>query len=265
MKYAFMTFSCPELTLDKVLATAKQYGYDAVEPRIDSNHKHGVELDADAATRREIRQKALDGGIALCCIATSCTYADPARVKDAVEDTLRAIDLAADVGAPRIRVFGGLLPEGVSREDATNRLINSMNSAADRAEARGVVVCMETHDDWCDPADLARVLSAVNKPSIAANWDIMHPVLRAGKTMDEAFETLKPWIRHVHCHDGVAVDGKTELRTIGEGIVDHRRALELLKSMPYDGWVSGEWIEWAPYDVHLPRELAALKRLEAEV
>ena len=49
------------------------------------------------------------------------------------------------------------------------------------------------------------------------------------------------------------------------GIVDHKRALELLKEMGYEGYISGEWIQWEPAEVHLPRELATLKRLEAEI
>ena len=48
MKYAFMTFSTPALNLDDVLATAKQYGYDGIEPRLDAGHKHGVEVAASA-------------------------------------------------------------------------------------------------------------------------------------------------------------------------------------------------------------------------
>jgi hypothetical protein len=29
--------------------------------------------------------------------------------------------------------------------------------------------------------------------------------------------------------------------------------------------LSGEWINWEPYEVHLPRELAAMHELEASV
>ena len=36
MKYSFMSFSCPQLTLGELLATAKRFGYEGVEPRIDS-------------------------------------------------------------------------------------------------------------------------------------------------------------------------------------------------------------------------------------
>ena len=58
MKYAFMTFSCPELGLDEVLRLAGRLGYDGVEPRIDCEHKHGIEIDTGAAARNEFRRLA---------------------------------------------------------------------------------------------------------------------------------------------------------------------------------------------------------------
>ncbi len=65
MKYAFMTFSCPELNLRDVLDLAKQTGYDGVEPRITADHKQGKEIDIDASTRAEIRETVADSGISL--------------------------------------------------------------------------------------------------------------------------------------------------------------------------------------------------------
>ena len=56
-----------------------------------------------------------------------------------------------------------------------------------------------------------------------------------------------------------------ELRPIGEGIIDHRRAVELLLGAGYDGFISGEWINWEPYEMHLPREIATLRRYEEEL
>ena len=46
---------------------------------------------------------------------------------------------------------------------------------------------------------------------------------------------------------------------IGTGDIDHRRTIELLKTIDFDGYMSGEWIGWEPYEVHLPREIAALR------
>ena len=264
MKYAFMSFSCPKLDLDETLALALDLGYDGIEPRLEDHHAHGLEMDCSTAVRQEAKQKAIDSGIALCCIATSRTYANPDTAQEHVNDTLRCIDLAADVGAPRIRVFGGGIPKGVSRERAIALVADSLRAVADHAQERGVTVCMETHDDWCNPEHVVTVMQRVDHPAIAINWDVMHPVRVAKWTVDQAFTALEPWIRHMHVHDGVQVDGRLEMRPMGEGIIDTRRAIELVKPSAYDGYLSGEWINWEPYEVHLPRELAAMKQYEQE-
>ena len=264
MKYAFMTFSCPELALDEALATAARHGYDGIEPRAVSDHKHGVELTADAAQRSEIKKKAAESGIALCCIATSCRYADPAVAPKTAEETRDYIDLAADVGCPRLRVFGGAIPEGVTRLQATDALVEAFKSVAEHAEKRGVIVCMETHDHWCNPDHVAEVMRRVDHPAIAVNWDIMHPIRRGGATMDSAFETLRPWIKHCHFHDGVTEGERNKLVPVGEGIIDHRTAVKRLLATGYENYMSGEWINWKPYDEYLASELAAMKGYESE-
>lgn len=262
MKYSFMSFSCPQMAFDELLATAGKYGYDGIEPRVDCEHKHGIEFIATAEQRKTAKKKAKAAGIAFSCIATSCVFADPAKTKANVEDAVKAIDLAADVGAPCIRVFGGQIPKGISREKAIEIVAGALLSIADHAKKRGVTVCMETHDDWCDPSHVAEVLGRVNQPSIAANWDIMHPVRVTGVTIERSFEILKPWIRHLHVHDGVTENDKLVMKPIGQGIIDHRTALKLLKTISYSGFISGEWIGWEPYEQHLPRELATLKGYE---
>ena len=262
MKYSFMSFSCPELSLQDMLNTAEKYGYDGVEPRIDSGHAHGIERATDAQTRASLKSEAQKSKVALCCLATSCKYADPTNVEEQVAITLESIDLAADLGVPAIRVFGGKIPEVVDREKATALLTDAMKTVANRAQERNVTVCMETHDDWCDPNHLAEVMRRVAHPSIAINWDIMHPVRTAGFSIEDSFKILKPWIRHVHFHDGTQRDSKLQLTPIGEGDIDHKAAVKLRTEMQYDGFLSGEWIRWQPYDIHLPREIQAVKSCE---
>lgn len=262
MKYAFMSFSCPELTLAELLALAGKLGYDGIEPRLAAEHRHGIETTIGAEQRRAIRQQVAAGKIALACLATSCKYADPQTVAANVAETQRCIDLAGDLGCPRLRVFGGALPTGVSREQGIELLAGALSQVAEQAQARGVTVCIETHDDWSHPAHLAEVMRRVNHPAIAINWDIMHPIRQGQITMDAAFAIVQPWIRHVHFHDGSASLDKLELLPIGKGDIDHRRAVQLLQGMHYTGYLSGEWIAWEPYAEHLPRELAAMKAFE---
>lgn len=260
MKYSFMSFSTPELSLGDMMAVAERYGYDGIEPRTDCGHAHGVEVGATPAQREEIGQRVSDSGVELACVATSLTYADPDKTDEMVRGTHERIDLAGDVGAPAIRVFGGSIPEGISREAAMDLLVESLGAVAEHASDRGVTVCMETHDAWCDPLHVAAVLQRVDHPAVAANWDVMHPVRMGYATVEASFEALRPWIRHLHVHDGLGKDVK--LVPIGEGEIDHRPVVRRLLSVDYQGFLSGEWIGWEPFEIHLPRELATLRGYE---
>lgn len=268
MRFSFMTFSCPNLDLRGALDLARRLGYDGIEPRSAAKHAHGVEIDAPAARRSEARRLVDASGVSLSCIATSLTYAGAVEAKVArerVEETLRYVELARDLGCRRLRVFGGQIPAGASREAAIDAVAGCLREIAGRSAGSGVTLCVETHDDWCDPRHLARVMEKVDAPSVAVNWDIMHPVLTGGVTMEEAWRLIGRWTRHVHAHDGEKIDGKIVLSPIGSGRVDHEAALRLLAKASYDGFVSGEWIDWEPYETHLPRELAALKAIEARL
>jgi sugar phosphate isomerase/epimerase len=263
MKYSFMSFSCPELSLREFLSLAKRIGYDGVEPRVVSQHGHGIETETSATHRAAFKRLAEEMGVEYACVATSCRYANPASVAESIEETRRCLDLAADIGAARIRVFGGQIGQGLSRESAIALVADSLAVVAEHAKSRGVTVCMETHDDWCDPQHVAAVMARVNHPNIGVNWDVMHPVRTGAATMREAFETLKPWTRHLHIHDGEERSLKHTF--IGEGAYDHRTAVACLLSVGYDGYLSGEWIGWeVPYEEYLPRELATMKAYESE-
>jgi sugar phosphate isomerase/epimerase len=259
VKYSFMTFSCTALDWDAVLAAAVRYGYDGVEPRAQAQHGHGIETTTTSDERAAIRQKAEAASIAVSCLATSCRYAlaDEGALDRMMDESRALIRLAGDIGAPCMRVFGGSLPEDMARDDAVRQVADCLASLAPDARAAGVTLCIETHDSWCDARHLARVVERAAHPNVAVNWDIMHPY-RADMTIDDAFAAIGAYVRHAHFHDGrLAADGG--LCPIGEGDVDHRRAVELLDPSGFSGHMSGEWINWTPWEEHLPRELATMR------
>ena len=264
MKYAFMSYSVPEMTLEQALEAASRWGYDGFEPRVASEHAHGVERSLDADQRRAIRETVESSGVALCCLATGCCYADLSSIDQQIDDTHAYIDLAGDLGCPRMRVFGGRFDEWLMREDAIDVVADSLRLVADHAQERGVTLCLETHDDWCDPDHVAAVMNLVKHPNVGVNWDVMHPTRSADKSIDQAYQTLQPWIRHVHVHDGVNTTDRLEFKAIGEGDFDHRRVIELLQQDGYDGFLSGEWIDWEPGETHLPREIQTLRSYETQ-
>ncbi len=263
MNYAFMSFSCPELRLEEMLSVAKTTGYGGIEPRAGAGHAHGVELGANQAERRGMMDRAGEAGVSICCLAVSCHYADPAGAQVQIEETHAYIDLAADVGAPRLRVFGGRIPDGIERGAAIESVARQLSAVADHAGERNVAICLETHDDWCDPAHVVAVMKLVDHPAVAVNWDVLHPVRTAGFSLPDSFALLRPWTQHVHIHDATLATDRIEYVAMGSGAIDHHAVLQLLKDAGYAGYLSGEWIGWEPYAVHLPRELATLQQYEA--
>lgn len=262
MKYSFMSFSCPGLNMTETVSIAKRYGYTGIEPRLDSGHKHGIEVTASFKELKEIASVATENEIRICCLATSCSFANPDTCLNNLELARRDIDLASKVGAPIIRVFGGDVPKGVERIQSFEQIIQSLSGLAEEAADSNVTICMETHDAWCNPEDVAEIMRQVGHPSVAVNWDIMHPVLTAKVSVEKSFTILNSYIKHVHIHDGLRTDGNLIFKPIGEGLVDHKTAVTLLENSGYNGFLSGEWINWEPYDIHLPREISGMKSFE---
>lgn len=263
MNYAFMSFSCPELALDGMLEAAARWGYAGVEPRLDSGHAHGIETSLSPTERRAVRARVADGPTTICCLAVSARYADPATCADYMESTRRGLELAADLGVPVLRVFGGHFPEDITRGQAIESLSAALSALAGQARACNVAICLETHDAWCDPRHVAQVMQNVNHDHVAVNWDVLHPVRTAGLGIRESLDILQPWIRHVHMHDAQLTPGRIAYAPMGTGAIDHRTVLQGLQAIMYTGYLSGEWIGYSPWQEHLPFEIARLREYEA--
>jgi sugar phosphate isomerase/epimerase len=266
MNYSFMTFSTPELALPEILDAAVKYGYQGVEIRIAPSQKHGIDIQKTEQECSDIKQMFEQKNIKLCCLATSSQFANADTVTEEIDNVKKYLKLASDLEIPRMRVFGGYGPEGQSRDKGKQVMTDAFKEIAPYAEQAKCTICLETHDNWTNPSHVADVMKQVDHPAIAVNWDIMHPVRQSGWNIDDAFNTLKPWIKHVHFHDGVNDEsGNVTLKPIGQGMIDHYRALELLINMGYKDFMSGEWIGWEPYDIHLPRELKTMKEYEKKI
>lgn len=265
MKYAFGSFSCKDRDLDGIFTVAGKYGYQGFEPRLGVGHKHGIEIALDAEERKRVKRKASEYGMEICCLATSCSFANRQTCKENVSMAKMCIDLAYDIGAPLIRVFG-TNQKGIIIEDAFDPVAESLDSLGGYACEKNVTVCLETHDNWSDPLIVSKLMLQLDHPSLMVNWDMMHTVRDGGATVDGAFELLKKWIRHVHIHDALNQPDKMVFMPMGEGDFDHSQAVRLLKTINYNGYLSGEWTgNWEPYEIHLPREINVMKKYEKEL
>ncbi len=265
MHYAFTSFSCPNLRLAEALELVAATGYSGFEPRLDRNHAHGIELGLNSTERAEIRRRFEESGVSCCCLALSAQFAEAGHRARALETLPRYLELAADIGCPLLRVFGGPLGEDQKRGESIESMAEGLREAGNEAAEFGIDLALETHDAWCSAADVAAVMTLAGHPNIGVNWDFLHPVRSQGHSIARSFALLRRWIKHVHFHDAriTSADGPLQFRSVGEGDIDHAEVLELLFSSRYQGWLSGEWIDWGDAD-QLQTDLRALREIEME-
>ena len=244
VKLCAMTSVCPDWSLDRIFDGMKRYGYKGLEPRLDWGHAAGIEVTLGPEEREKIKERFKNENLEVPCIATGARFAvpDEEEREKHIADTRSAVDLAADLGAPCVRTFGG--PRG----DApvywiVQRTAEAYLRVLDYAAERGVTVLMETHDDWCVSAQVRAVLERAGHPNLKALWDIMHPQ-RFMEKPEVTMLNVGAQTAHLHAHDGryETAGGKMVICPLGEGVIDHAGPVRLLDEAGYDGYFSVEVI-----------------------
>jgi sugar phosphate isomerase/epimerase len=244
MKLATMTSVCPDWSLDEVIAGMKKHGYTGLEPRVGWGHKSGIEKELSADGRAAVRRRFADEGLEICCIASGARLATPDEGERAghIEDLRRYVELAADLGCPYIRTFGGPRDRDAPWHDVVDYTAGGYRQVVDEAQSAGVTLLMETHDDWCTSAPVRAVIEQVNHPHLRVLWDFMH-TQRMMEAPAESFQVLGSLTRHTHAHDGSYADGRMQVSgTLGDGIIDHATPVQLLEREGFDGYFSVEVI-----------------------
>lgn len=261
---AFSTLACIDWSLEQVAQAAQAYGYDGVELRGQGRQHVSPEFTPSerAATRRLFETH----GLAIVGVCAYTRFAFPeAELRRQNEDELRRfLDLAADLGAPLVRTFGGKFPEGVDSRTAEGWVAESLAQVAPHAEAVGVKVALEAHDQLVDPGPLARLMGQLPSPAVGILWDLGNPHL-AGYSLAETWAALQGRVIHTHVKDARRAGEGWQYVTLGEGEVPVAEAMRLLVASGYRGAFSLEWErawhpELAACDVALPANGVVMRR-----
>jgi sugar phosphate isomerase/epimerase len=258
MKFGFMTSAAPRWTLAQIIAAANADGYQAIEPRVEWGHAAGIELDLSKADRAAIKQRLADAGVSISCLALGTRFARPTAAErtDSIERTVRYAELAADLGAPLLRVFGGPVPDGMSVAELRDAVADALGRAARRTADFGVTPCLETHDDFKNPSDVAYVVSHAGEENVGVVWHAAHH-LSLGIPVADAYQTLKPWIRHCHLSEDARPDQDRPPLRFGDGDGNVRDVVKTLQANGYQGTVSWEWLNGRGDDYLNPEPLLA--------
>jgi len=269
MKLAYSTIACPTWTLEEALAAVPRYGYDGLELNLLDGER--VPPDQEPEARRRVRERLARSSVPLCCLDTPVRVAQPDREarEQAVRHGRAYLEMAADWGAPVMRIFG-TPPAGTPMPEAIAAAAEALAALAERGQQLGVAVALETHDAFHASADVAQALA--HAPGAGALWDVYGPHI-AGETPMEAARRLARWLRHVHINDGhPTAQGKEDwtVTLLGEGEIPVQDALQAMRNAGYDGWISVEWVKkWIPElqepEIALPQHAAVLRKYLAEL
>lgn len=265
MKIAYSSLACPQWSIEEAVEAAVRYGYDAIEWRLADGEI--ITSKTPEAVRRRLREVPATHDIAIACLDTSCqvVQATPQQRVEVIEEARKMIDLAAEMGAPFIRVFGGALPEGTERMAIIEPTAEVLRAIGSYGSEHHVTVTIETHDAWSHSTDILSLLEAAATPTLKVLWDIHH-TYRMGEAPTRSVAMLGTAIAFVHAKDGrpnTTAEG-WELCLLNEGIVPLREACSALKKSGYDGYLSLEWEKkWHPEiakpEIALPQAIPWLR------
>lgn len=255
MRLAFSTNAYMRYSFDEAAARIQALGYEGLELMADVPHawpmgllKSTRESIARAMESRGLRFSNVNAFMMNAINDHRHPYLHPSflepdlgyrRVR--IDHTRRALDLCAELGAPHITTEpGGPLPEGMSRQAAIDRFVESLKPLAEHAHNRGVMLLIEpepfllieTTDQYLEVAD------RVDAPSIGLNFDVGHAFC-VSEDLERSIARMAPHTRHYHFED-IAPSRVHHHLVPGQGAIDFPAVVEAIRRTGYDGWLTVE-------------------------
>jgi sugar phosphate isomerase/epimerase len=246
---AFSTLGCPKWDWKKILDTASQHGFAALELRglLDEMDLPKSPQFTGAKLKESLKDlSAL--GLKVSDLGASARLGEPDAAKRAahLDEAKRFIDLARRMKSPYVRIFGGKLLKGQTMQDATERIVAGFRELHDHAKAAGVVLLIESHDEFVTSPSLLGILQGANLPTAQLLWDAHHTCV-AGEKPAETFKQLGKYVRHTHLKDSKPAASGRQYVLTGAGEVPVRETVKVLAAAGYKGYYCFEWEKrWHP-------------------
>jgi sugar phosphate isomerase/epimerase len=247
---AFSTLGCPSWRWKTILENADKDGYAALELRGVAGEMDLPKVPEFIGTRlAETKRDLAALGIVVSDLGASARMheKDPAVRAQQFDEGRRFIDLAQSMGVKYVRVFGDKIPEGESKDDVMNRVVEGFRTLADYAKPAGVTVLIESHGDFTRSADLEAILTRAASPQFALLWDAHHSFVAAGEQPADTFAKIGKWTRHTHLKDSKPGGASRRYVLLGTGEVPVERQVKVLAAAGYQGFYGFEWEKkWQP-------------------
>jgi len=247
---SFSTLGCPKWPWARIVGQAAAMGYSAIELR-------GIEAQMDLTKRPEFigtrigeSLKDLDAaGLRISDLGASARMheSDPVVRAAQIDEGKRFVDLAHQLHAPYVRVFGDSLPAGQPRADVLSRVVDGLRTLGAYAKGSGVGIIIESHGDFTDSPTLAELLTRSAMDDVALLWDAHHTFVDGKEQPAATWSALGRYVRHTHLKDSKPAGSDVRYVLTGTGTVPVREIVRVLKRGGYQGYYGFEWEKtWHP-------------------
>ncbi|MGW6158404.1 sugar phosphate isomerase/epimerase family protein [Streptomyces sp. NPDC055144] len=248
IRWGYGTNGLTDLRLEDALAVLADLGYDGVGLTLD--HMHLDPLVPDLPTRTRQVARVLDRHGLSVTVETGARYVlDPRRkhgpsLLDPDPDAraartrllIRAVQVAADLGAYAVHCFSGITPEGTDDGTAWKRLADALAPVLDAASAAGVPLAIEPEPGHllATLADFHYLREEFGGPeALGLTLDIGHCQCLEPLPPADCVREAAPWLKHVQIED--MRRGVHEHLPFGDGEIDFPPVLEALEATGYQG------------------------------
>ncbi|MFJ5837937.1 sugar phosphate isomerase/epimerase family protein [Streptomyces shenzhenensis] len=248
LRFGYGTNGLTDLRLDDALGLLAGLGYDGLGLTLDHMHLDPLAPDLGARTRRVAHRLARLG--LDVTVETGARYVldprhkhgptlldpDPEARARRVDLLIRAVRVAADLGAHAVHCFSGITPAGTDEDTAWQRLADSLAPVLDAAAGAGVPLAVEPEPGQllATLADFHRLRRTLGDPEpLGLTLDIGHCQCLEPLPPADCVRAAAPWLRHVQIED--MRRGVHEHLPFGDGEIDFPPVLAALAATGYRG------------------------------
>jgi sugar phosphate isomerase/epimerase len=242
---------CEDKPFAAGVARAAAIGYRIVEPMVhngrellsEAGYFHSVSMDEDPLEIKDILDRY---GVRASGLSA---HSPLMRPEISVPYLQKAIRFAKALGAPVVNTDEGIQPDWLPPEEAFGVMRYTLQAVLRTAERHGVYVGIEPHQNISKTTEgLVRIATLVDSPMLRVNYDTGNAYL-GGEDPYAGLETVAHLVVHIHAKDisirmAEAEKGKVTGTPVGcacgDGVIDWRRVIGILRTAGYDGVLSVE-------------------------
>ena len=202
MKLGLVTYNmAKDWDVPTIIENCAATGFQGVELR--TTHAHNVEVNLSANERQEVRTQFEDSPIELAGLGSAFDYhsTDAEEVRQNIDGTKEYAQLAADVGAPGVKVRPNGLPEGVPVENTLAQIGAALRECGEFANNLGVQIRLEVHGrETSHPPHIRTIMEIADHENVFVCWNSNPGEVEDG-SVENNFDLVKQWIQLVHINE----------------------------------------------------------------